>query len=111
MHRFHSLAIALLAGLWAAQPLPAAWADEATLEEAASRTLRDRIMVDSEVVRLSDLFQESLSDGDVAVAQAPRAGQTMTLDARFLQQVARAYRLNWKPGSKYQKVTIGRMSQ
>ena len=116
MHRFHPLAIALFVGLWAAQPLHATWAQEiaaqeVALVEAPTLTLRDRIMVDSDVVRLSDLFQESLSDGDVAVAQAPKAGQTMTLDARFLQQVARAYRLNWKPSSKYQKVTIGRMSQ
>ena len=59
-----------------------------------SLTLRDRIMVDDDVVRLGDLFQEQLSDGDVAVAQAPKAGQTLTLDARFLQQVARAYRLS-----------------
>ena len=80
------------------------------LAYADSLTLRDRIMVDDDVVRLGDLFQESLSDGDVAVAQAPKAGQTLTLDGRFLQQVARAYRLSWKP-SKYQKVTIGRMSQ
>jgi flagella basal body P-ring formation protein FlgA len=111
MRRFHPLAIILLAALWVAQPLPAAWAEEVELEEVATLTLRDRIMVDDDVVRLSDLFQESLSDGDIAVAQAPKAGQTLTLDARFLQQVARAYRLSWKPSSKYQKVTVGRMSQ
>ena len=110
MRRFHPLAIALCIGLSALQPLPAAWAGEAE-EYEMSLTLRVRIMVDGDVVRLGDLFQEALSDGDVAVAQAPKAGQTMTLDARFLQQVARAYRLNWKPSSKYQKITIGRMSQ
>jgi flagella basal body P-ring formation protein FlgA len=68
-------------------------------------------MVDGDVVLLADLFQEPLSDGDIAVAQAPKPGQTLSLDARFLQQVARAYRLNWKPSSKYQKIAIGRMSQ
>jgi flagella basal body P-ring formation protein FlgA len=80
-------------------------------QAAGTLTLRDRIMVDDNVVRLGDLFQETLSDGDVAVAQAPKPGQILTLDARFLQQVARAYRLDWKPASKYQKITIGRMSQ
>jgi flagella basal body P-ring formation protein FlgA len=110
MRRIGSAAIALSAILWAAQAPGAALAEEiASL--SGSLTLRDRIMVDDDVVRLGDLFQESLSDGDVAVAQAPKAGQTMMLDARFLQQVARAYRLDWKPSSKYQKVTIGRMSQ
>ena len=110
MTRIRLLAATLLAGLWIWQPLQPALAEDAALAYAESLTLRDRIMVDDDVVRLGDLFQESLSDGDVAVAQAPKAGQTLTLDARFLQQVARAYRLTWKP-AKYQKVTIGRMSQ
>lgn len=89
------------------------WADTAIdyLSEGPGLTLRDRIMVDDDVVRLGDLFQEQISDGDVAIAQAPKPGQTMALEARFLQQVARAYRLDWKPSSKYQKVMIGRMSQ
>jgi flagella basal body P-ring formation protein FlgA len=111
MRRIRPLSFALLAGLWVSQALPPAVAEEAVPEFSTTLTLRDRIMVDDEVVRLSDLFQETLSDGDLAVAQAPKAGQTLTLDARFLQQVARAYRLDWKPSSKYQKVTIGRMSQ
>ena len=110
MTRIRPLAIALLAGLWVWQAPQPALAEEAALEYTDMLTLRDRIMVDDDVVRLGDLFQEQLSDGDVAVAQAPKAGQTLTLDGRFLQQVARAYRLSWKP-SKYQKVTIGRMSQ
>jgi len=110
MTRIRPLTVALLAGLWIWQPLQPALAEDAMLAYADSLTLRDRIMVDDDVVRLGDLFQESLSDGDIAVAQAPKAGQTLTLDARFLQQVARAYRLSWKP-AKYQKVTIGRMSQ
>jgi flagellar basal body P-ring formation protein FlgA len=110
MIRIRPLAIALLAGAWLWQPLQPAFAEEVALNYADMLTLRDRIMVDDDVVRLGDLFQESLSDGDVAVAQAPKAGQMLTLDARFLQQVARAYRLSFKP-AKYQKVTIGRMSQ
>jgi flagella basal body P-ring formation protein FlgA len=110
MIRIRPLAIALLAGLWVWQPLQPAFAEEVALNYADMLTLRDRIMVDDDAVRLGDLFQEQLSDGDVAVAQAPKAGQTLTLDSRFLQQVARAYRLSWKP-SKYQKITIGRMSQ
>jgi flagella basal body P-ring formation protein FlgA len=109
MRRFLPLVLVLCAAvaLWHA-PLPAR-ADE--VPSVSSLTLRERIMVDDDVVRLGDLFQETLSDGDVAVAQAPRPGQTLTLDARFLQQVARAYRLDWKPASKFQKIAIGRMSQ
>ena len=110
MIRIPTLAIALVAGAWLWQPPQPAFADDSMLAYADMLTLRDRIMVDDDVVRLGDLFEEQLSDGDVAVAQAPKAGQTLTLDSRFLAQVARAYRLSWKP-AKYQKVTIGRMSQ
>ena len=103
-----AIAVVLAAGSW--QPVQADTAID-YLSEGPSLTLRDRIMVDDDVVRLGDLFQEQISDGDVAIAQAPKPGQTMSLEARFLQQVARAYRLDWKPSSKYQKVMIGRMSQ
>lgn len=110
MTRIRSLTLALLASVWLGQPWQPALAEEAALEYADQLTVRDRVMVDDDVVKLGDLFEEPISDGDIAVAQAPKAGQTLTLDARFLQQVARAYRLSWKP-SKYQKVVIGRMSQ
>ncbi|HEY1383555.1 MAG TPA: flagellar basal body P-ring formation chaperone FlgA [Dongiaceae bacterium] len=113
MHHSRWLGLALAAAVLWQSPLPAL-ADEAPVDATSpgqTLTLRDRIMVDDDVVRLSDLFEESLSDGDVAVAQAPKPGQTLTLDARFLQQVARAYRLDWKPSSKFQKIMIGRMSQ
>jgi flagella basal body P-ring formation protein FlgA len=103
-----AFAVALGAGSW--QPVLADTAID-YLSEGPGLTLRERIMVDDDVVRLGDLFQEQISDGDVAIAQAPKPGQTMALEARFLQQVARAYRLDWKPASKYQKVMIGRMSQ
>lgn len=112
MHRHRILASAILGGLLAWQsPAPALADTMLSTRSEGTLTLRDRIMVDDDVVRLADLFRETLSDGDVAVAQAPKPGQTLTLDARFLQQVARAYRLEWKPASKYQTVMIGRMSQ
>ncbi len=111
--RFAALALAALsAALAAPEAWQAARADTvAFLPEGPSLTLRERIMVDDDVVRLADLFQEQISDGDIAVAQAPRPGETLALEARFLQQVARAYRLDWTPSSKYQKVMVGRMSQ
>ena len=115
MRKRHLLPYALAAGIAAAVAAPV-WQPAAAdslldAQVAAGLTLRERIMVDDEVVRLGDLFEEQISDGDVAIAQAPKPGQTMSLETRFLQQVARAYRLNWTPASKYQKVTVGRMSQ
>lgn len=74
-------------------------------------SLRSSIMVDDDVIRLGDLFMETLSLGDTPVAQAPAPGKTLSLDARFLRQLARAYRLDWQPESKFERVLVGRMSQ
>lgn len=112
MRRLGLAALLLAATLSGAVPGHAVRAEAVDyLAEPAGLTLRDRIMVDDDVVRLGDLFQEPISDGDIVIAQAPKPGETLSLEARFLQQVARAYRLDWKPSSKYQKVMIGRASQ
>ncbi len=86
-------------------------ADGATDEVPQGLSLRSNVMVDDDVVRLGDLFMESLSVGDTPITQAPAPGTTIALDARFLRQVARAYRLDWQPGSKFDKVLVGRVSQ
>lgn len=91
--------------------LPAGMAmAEGTEESADGLRLRSNIMVDDDVIRLGDLFMESLSVGDTPIAQAPSAGQTLSFDARFLSQLARAYHLDWRPDSKFEKVLVGRIS-
>jgi flagella basal body P-ring formation protein FlgA len=85
--------------------------DAVAVEAAQGLSLRNNVMVDDDVVRLGDLFMESLSVGDTPIAQAPAPGQTIALDARFLRQLARAYHLDWQPDSKFEKVLVGRMSQ
>lgn len=79
-------------------------------ESTAGLSLRNNIMVDDDVIRLGDLFMESLSVGDTPIAQAPAPGQTLSFDARFLTQLARAYRLDWRPDSKFEKILVGRIS-
>jgi len=108
-----ALLLSATMGTTAAEELVASTGDgEAIAEDAApGLSLRNNVMVDDDVVRLGDLFMESLSVGDTPIAQAPAPGQTISLDARFLRQLARAYRLDWQPGSKFEKVLVGRMSQ
>jgi len=103
-----------LVGTLHAQELVASAGDAGMAPEDAAPeglSLRSNVMVDDDVVRLGDLFMESLSVGDTPIAQAPAPGQTISLDARFLRQLARAYRLDWQPDSKFEKVLVGRMSQ
>jgi flagellar basal body P-ring formation protein FlgA len=120
MTHFSRLRRAILAAGILAALLPAAsaaFADSLTAsaedvaEDAdAGLHLRNNVMVDDDVVRLGDLFMESLSVGDTPIAQAPAPGQTLSFDARFLKQLARAYRLDWVPDSKFEKVLVGRIS-
>lgn len=85
--------------------------DSSTEDEQQSLNLRSNVMVDEEVVRLGDLFMESLSVGHIPIAEAPAPGKTVAFDARFLKQLARTYNLDWQPDSKFEKVLVGRMSQ
>jgi flagellar basal body P-ring formation protein FlgA len=80
-------------------------------EESLRLNLRTSVMVDDDVIRLSDLFMEPVALGDVPIAQAPAPGKTLIFDARFLSHLARAYRLDWRPSSKYERVLVGRVSQ
>jgi flagella basal body P-ring formation protein FlgA len=80
-------------------------------DDSGGLTLKDRVMVNDDVVRLGDLFTQPVSMGDSPVAQAPLPGQTIVLDNRFLRSLVRAYQLDWAPKSKYQRVLVGRVSQ
>src|SRR5690348_15419369 len=114
MIRFALLILTLALSAWLAFAMPAG-ADETAASETgaaeAGLTLRDSVMVNDDVVRLGDLFNEPLSMGDAPVAQAPLPGQTIVLDNRFLRSLIRAYSLDWAPASKYQRVLVARAAQ
>jgi flagella basal body P-ring formation protein FlgA len=127
MMRFLLLLLTAVLSAWLCFALPAAAQDavasaDAPIYGAAAAnaggdasagglTLKENVMVNDDVVRLGDLFQQPVSMGDAPVAQAPRPGQTIVLDNRFLRSLVRAYQLDWAPKSKYQRVLVGRMSQ
>jgi flagellar basal body P-ring formation protein FlgA len=108
MIRFAFLILTLVLSAWLAFAVPAGAqeADDAALE--GGLTLKENVVIDDDVVRLGDLFQEPISMGDAAVAQAPLPGQTIVLDNRFLRSLIRAYSLDWAPASKYQRVLVAR---
>ena len=117
MIRLALLLLTLALSAWLAFSLPAS-AQDATADAAAADdggdtgglTLKENVMVNDDVVRLGDLFEQSLSQGDAPVAEAPLPGQTIVLDSRFLQTLVRAYQLDWAPSSKYQHVLVGRVA-
>jgi len=73
--------------------------------------LRDAVKVDSNVIRLGDLFTVTGELADISVAYAPEPGKRASFDARWLYRVARAYRLNWRPINNRVRTVVVRSSQ
>lgn len=74
-------------------------------------SLSSRVTVDDNVVRLGDIFQGAGTFADTVVAYAPRPGARATFDSRWLTRVAVAYKLDWRPASRMDRVVIERSSR
>lgn len=105
--------IGLLIGLVAAT-VPARAADAVTAGTdtavAPPVTLRQTVLVEGGTIRLGDLFDGVGERADKVVAYAPAPGGRVTLDARFLTRVARAFRLNWRPTGNLVQAVVRRDS-
>jgi flagella basal body P-ring formation protein FlgA len=73
--------------------------------------VKQSVMVDAPVIKLGDLFDQPITGGDTPIAQAPRPGQTMSLDARFLRQLARAYHLGIDNTDAFDHILVARKCQ
>lgn len=98
------LAVLLAAALLAAAPAGAGPAD-------APATLNTDVTVETEFVRLGDLFAGLPSDvAEKPVAYAPELGRSAVLDAAWLGKIARRNGVEWRPSSRFQRVTVARAS-
>ncbi len=84
---------------------------EKPIQETLVVTLNNRVIIDDNVVRLGDLFNNAGPRADVTVAYAPAPGQRAVFDARWLYRIARAYRLGWRPFSRLTQSVVERDSQ
>lgn len=89
-------------------PIAAAIALVAASSLADAATLRPSVVVEDSVVRLGDIFDDVGPHADRAVLNAPAPGRRLTLDARWLSEAARAYRIAWRPLSRFDRVVIER---
>jgi flagella basal body P-ring formation protein FlgA len=71
-------------------------------------TLRALATVEDGLVRLGDLFDDLGTGADIAVAYAPAPGRRLTFDAAALIEIARTYRISWRPQSRFDRVIIER---
>jgi flagellar basal body P-ring formation protein FlgA len=75
---------------------------------ADASALRTNIVVESDVVRLGDIFEDAGTYADRVVINAPSPGRRLTLDMNFLADAARVYRVNWRPMSRFDRVVVER---
>ena len=74
-------------------------------------SLNARVAVTSDRILLGDVFQGAGQYANRAIARAPAPGKTLTLEPRWLMKVARAYRLDWRPTSKFDVSQVTRNSR
>lgn len=75
---------------------------------AEAATLRPHATVDDSLVRLGDLFEDIGLGADIAIAHAPSPGRRITFDTATLMEIARAYRVSWRPQSRFDRVVVER---
>jgi flagella basal body P-ring formation protein FlgA len=75
---------------------------------ADAATLRPQVTVEDNLVRLGDLFDDLGIGADIAIANAPAPGRRITFDTATLMEIARAYRISWRPQSRFDRVVVER---
>ncbi|MBX6322125.1 MAG: flagellar basal body P-ring formation protein FlgA [Rhodospirillaceae bacterium] len=91
--------------------LAAAALGHAAAADAAGVVLRSAVTVNADVIRLGDLFEGKVESAYVPVARAPAPGRSIVLDARWLAMAARAFKLDWRPSSRFDQAVVTRASK
>ncbi len=73
--------------------------------------LRGNVMVESDVIRLADLFADTGKRSDIVVASAPLPGQRNVITAQKLRTIARRAGLRWRPANRYDRVVVRRAAR
>lgn len=79
-----------------------------SIATADASALRNNVIVEGDVVKLGDIFEDAGMYADRAVINAPAPGRRLTLDINFLAEAARVYRVNWRPLSRFDRVIVER---
>jgi len=113
-HILIAFALALIANANSGSLVRAA-SQSAGLQDAGSQVaglvlLKPTVVVDGPIVHLGDLFDGLGENGATQVARAPAPGTRITVGARWLSTVARAYGVRWQPASRLEGAVIERAS-
>ncbi len=79
-----------------------------SLPDTLKPQLKAQAVIEDEVIRLSDLFDNLGPLGYIEVAAAPAPGRRLVRDAVWLRDVADQHGLSWRPKSKRDAIVIER---
>ncbi|MCK5295676.1 MAG: flagellar basal body P-ring formation protein FlgA [Alphaproteobacteria bacterium] len=74
-------------------------------------SLNRMVTVEGQHVLLGDIFNNISENTEQPVAFAPKAGKKSIFEMKWLYRTARSYNIDWKPISKFDRVTVKRASQ
>lgn len=77
---------------------------------ANAAILNPEVVIEDEHIRLGDLFDgmDANRNAGYILGPAPAPGENMVLGTSTLKKLARAFRLEWQPDSRYEQVVISR---
>ncbi len=70
--------------------------------------LKSQVVIEGDMIRLGDVFDNLGPIGYIEVAAAPAPGQRVIRDAAWLRKLAEQHGLDWYPGSKRDAIVIER---
>ncbi|HLN25787.1 MAG TPA: flagellar basal body P-ring formation chaperone FlgA [Patescibacteria group bacterium] len=74
----------------------------------ADPQLRTNVVVDGDLVKLGDVFDNIGDKAGTAIARSPTPGKSITVNSAWLVRVARSNGIDWKPLSTFDQVVIER---
>lgn len=77
---------------------------------AGTATLRPSAIIDGDLIRVGDLFDNAGDKAQTVVTGAPQPGRRVVVDAEWLARVAAAYGVDWQPLSRAERIVIERRS-
>ena len=88
--------------------LSLAFAAFAARPALADAMLRPNVVVDADVLKLGDLFDNVGDKTNVVVARSPLPGRRATVDAEWLMRIAHGAGVDWRPASSFDHAVIER---
>ncbi|CAA7615821.1 Flagellar basal body P-ring biosynthesis protein [Candidatus Terasakiella magnetica] len=70
--------------------------------------LKPSVMLDGDVIRLGDLWENIGDKAETPLANAPQPGKRITLETRWLAAVASSYGIDWHPASAFERSVVER---